>query len=101
MRGAILASVAALALSGCASKITATDAATLIEAFHAAGCGGSILADIRGGTGQLGGSASGAVTVQGSCPSAGVDKPSAPPYGGAVASPDAPPAPSAPLPSKP
>ena len=70
MRAAILASVAALALSGCASKISATDAATLITAFHAAGCGGSIVADLRGGTGQLGGSASAQLTVNADCPKA-------------------------------
>jgi hypothetical protein len=65
----ILGAVAsAAALSGCASNMNAADAATLIGAFHAAGCGGSVDVDIQGGSGQLGGQGSVKVRVVGDCP---------------------------------
>lgn len=57
-------------LSGCATKLTSDDAVKLIAAYHAAGCGGSVTVDVRGGTGQLGGSASGQFTANGTCPQA-------------------------------
>lgn len=71
MRAAVLALAAlagSLALSGCATKLSADDVGKLIDKTHAAGCGGSVTVDVRGGTGQLGGSASGQFTATLDCP---------------------------------
>lgn len=69
MKRVALIAAAALALSGCAaSKLSAADTVSLINAFHNAGCGGSVVVDVRGGAGQLGGSASGQFTANGECP---------------------------------
>ena len=67
-RLALTALAASLALSGCATKLTADDVGKLIDKTHAAGCGGSVTVDVRGGTGQLGGSASGQFTATLDCP---------------------------------
>lgn len=67
-RGLVFAAlVASLALSGCATKLTADDGAKLLKSAHDNGCSGTVLLDVRGSTGQLGGSASGQFTLSGKC----------------------------------
>lgn len=66
-RLAVAAVAASLALSGCATKLTAADGAKLLKSAHDNGCSGTVLLDVRGSTGQLGGSASGQFTLNGKC----------------------------------
>lgn len=73
IRFALVAALAAVALSGCATKLTPDDGVKLMKSAHDNGCGGTMLLDVRGSTGQLGGSASGQFTLSGKCdPNAGV-----------------------------
>ena len=80
MRVALLACVAALTLSGCATRMTPAETSDLIRTLHEAGCGGTIVVDIRAGSGQLGGSGSAQFTANGSCAPGGAPVP--PPEGG-------------------
>lgn len=69
---------AALTTTGCmsfAKNVTAKDAGLLIDKLHAAGCGGSVDIDLRGGTGQLGGQVGAQFTVRGQCPVGDVPPP--------------------------
>jgi len=66
---------ASLALGGCATKLTAADGVKLMKAAHENGCSGSVVLDVRGSSGQLGGSASGQFTLNGQCTGQAPPKP--------------------------
>jgi hypothetical protein len=70
MRTVLFASVASsLMLGGCmTNRMTPTETIGLIQAFHQAGCGGSLDIDIQGGAGQLGGQGSASFRAKGECP---------------------------------
>ena len=69
IKTASLVAVCAL-LTGCATgaKMTPEQAQMLLDGFHKAGCGGSIVFHGSAGTGQLGGQASVALDLNGTCP---------------------------------
>lgn len=66
---AVLVAVGGL-LSGCATgaRLTPEQAQMLLDGFHKAGCGGSIIFHGNAGTGQLGGQASVTLDLNGECP---------------------------------
>lgn len=77
LSAALVASLALLGpgLAGCATKLTAKDGVQLMKAAHDNGCSGSVVLDVRGSTGQLGGSASGQFTLNGQCTGQAPPKP--------------------------
>lgn len=74
----VLTACGSLALSGCMtsaiSKMTPDEQVKLINAFAAAGCKGSVVADAGGATGQLGGSLHAGFNLVGSCDPANAPK---------------------------